>query len=69
VQAALAGVSAAVVGILAAALYDPIWTSAIFGSEDLALALVSFGLLQVWRLPPWLVVLVAAGGGQLLAYV
>jgi len=68
VQAALAGVGAAVVGILAGALYDPVWTSAIFGAEDLALALVSFGLLQVWRLPPWLVVLFAAGGGQLLAY-
>lgn len=68
VQAALAGVGAAVVGILAAALYDPVWTSAIFGAEDLALALVSFGLLHVWRIPPWLVVLFAAGGGQLLSY-
>ena len=67
VQAVLAGVGAAVVGILGAALYDPVWTSAIFGPKDLALALVAFALLQVWRLPPWLVVVVAAVGGQFLA--
>jgi chromate transporter len=63
VQAALAGVNAAVVGILLAALYDPVITSAIRGPADVALALVAFGLLQLWRLPPWLVVLLSALAG------
>lgn len=60
VQAALAGVNAAVVGLLLAALYDPVWTSAIFGARDFALALIALVALMVWKLPPWLVVL--AGG-------
>ncbi|MEX2447077.1 MAG: chromate efflux transporter, partial [Dehalococcoidia bacterium] len=68
-QAALRGVNAAVVGILAAALYTPVWTSAIFEPQDFALGLVAFGLLQVWRLPPWSVVLFAAAAGQALASV
>ncbi len=67
VQGGLKGIGAAVVGILAAALYDPVWTSAIFEPKDLALALVAFGLLAAWRLPPWLVVLVAAAGGEVIA--
>ena len=66
VQAALRGVNAAVVGILAAALYDPVWTSAILEPRDFALGLAAFGLLQVWRVPPWLVVAFAAAGGQVL---
>jgi len=68
-QAALRGINAAVVGILAAALYDPVWTSAILEAKDFALALAAFGLLQVWRAPPWLVVAFAAAGGQILAQV
>lgn len=56
-QAALAGVNAAVVGLLLAALYHPVWTSAIKSSTDFALALVSFAALEVWKLPPWLVVI------------
>jgi len=68
-QAALRGINAAVVGILAAALYDPVWTSAIHEAKDFALALAAFGLLQVWRAPPWLVVAFAAAGGQILALV
>lgn len=59
-QAALAGVNAAVVGLLLAALYDPVWTSAIHDLTDFALALVALTALMVWKLPPWLVVL--AGG-------
>jgi len=55
-QAALRGVNAAVVGILLAALYDPVWRSAIRGPGDVALALAAFGLLSVWRAPPWVVV-------------
>ena len=60
VQAALRGVNAAVVGILLAALYDPVWTSAIRGGGDFALALVSFLLLAFWRWPAWLVVIISA---------
>lgn len=56
-QAALSGVNAAVVGLLLAALYDPVWTSAIFDAADFALALGAFGLLAVLRLPAWFVVL------------
>lgn len=64
-QAVLRGMGAAVVGILLAALYDPVWTSAILGPRDFALAVVCFGMLAVWRVPPWAVVVVAAGGGAL----
>lgn len=66
-QAALRGINAAVVGLLLAALYDPVWTSAIKSPADFGLALVAFGLLAFWRLPPWLVVLIAAAGGALIA--
>ena len=68
-QAALRGINAAVVGLLLAALYDPVWTSAIKSHADFGLALVAFGLLTFWRLPPWLVVLMAAAGGALIASV
>ena len=67
VQSALQGVGAAVVGLLVAALYEPVWTSAILEPADFGLALVAFGLLAAWRLPAWAVVLVAAGGGELIA--
>jgi chromate transporter len=66
-QAALRGINAAVVGLLLAALYDPVWSSAIKGPADFALALVAFSLLVFWRLAPWLVVLIAAVGGAVLA--
>src|SRR5262249_19643339 len=58
-QAALRGINAAVVGILLAALYQPIWTSAIHAPVDVALALLAFGLLVIWKLPPWAVVLLS----------
>jgi chromate transporter len=67
VRAALGGVNAAVVGLLLAALYTPIWTSAIHGPADFALAIVAFLLLVLWRVPPWLVVLLGAGGATFLA--
>lgn len=67
VQAVLRGVNAAVVGILLAALYDPLWSSAILGPEDFGLALVALGLLAFWKLPPWVVVILTAAGGGLLA--
>ncbi|MDQ2653836.1 MAG: chromate efflux transporter [Chloroflexota bacterium] len=66
-RGALAGINAAVVGILLAALYTPVWTSAIVRPADFALALVCLGLLMIWRWAPWQVVIVAALGGQLLA--
>ena len=65
-QAALRGVNAAVVGLLLAALYDPIWTSTILRPADFALALAAFGLLQLWKVPPWLVVVLTALGGALV---
>jgi len=63
VQSAMAGVNAAVVGILLAALYDPVWTSAIRGRADFAVALAAFGLLVVAHLSPLLVVVLAAAAG------
>ncbi len=67
VRRALMGVNAAVVGLLLAALYDPVWTSAIRAPEDFALAVGAFALLAFWRAPPWAVVALAAGAGALLA--
>lgn len=59
-QAALRGINAAVVGLLLAALYDPIWTSAVLGPEDFAIAIAALGLLALWKAPPWAVVVFAA---------
>jgi chromate transporter len=56
VRGGLAGVNAAVVGVLGAALYSPIWTTAIFTGRDLAIAVVAFTLLERWRTPPILIV-------------
>jgi chromate transporter len=68
-QAALRGINAAVVGLLLAALYDPVWSSAVKGAADFGLALVAFGLLMFWRSPPWLVVLISAAGGAIIGLV
>ena len=65
-QAALAGVNAAVVGLLLAALYDPVWTSAIRQASDFGLALIALVALLFWKLPPWLVVVGGAAAGWLL---
>lgn len=67
VRSMLAGVNASVVGLLLAALYQPVWTSAIRMPYDLALALVSFLLLVVWRVSPWIIVVLAMLGGALLS--
>jgi chromate transporter len=67
VQRAMAGTNAAVVGVLGAALYDPLWTSAIQSRADVGLALAAFGLLVVARLSPLWVVGLAAVAGWLLA--
>ncbi len=66
-QAALRGINAAVVGLLLAALYQPVWTSAILGPADFGLALAAFGLLQLWKVPPWLVVVLTALAGTVVA--
>lgn len=65
-QAALAGVNAAVVGLLLAALYRPVWTSAIFSGYDVALAVLALVALMAWKLPPWLVVIGCGMLGGLL---
>ncbi len=67
-RAAMRGVNAAVVGLLLAALYTPVWTSAIGNAADFALAAAAFLLLFMWQMPPWLVVvLCGAAGGALSA--
>jgi len=66
VQNALLGVNAAVVGLLLAALYDPVWTSAILSPVDFGLALAAFTLLVFWKTPAWLVVILTALGGWVL---
>ena len=62
-QAALIGVNAAVVGLLLAALYNPVWTSAILTPGDFLLAVLALVALMRWKLPPWLVVLGCGLGG------
>ena len=66
-QATMRGTNAAVVGILGAALYHPVWTSAILSPHDFALALFGFILLTVWKAPPWVVVILLGAGGAGLA--
>ncbi len=62
-QAAMRGVNAAVVGLLGAALYTPVWTGSVHQPADFALALLGFVLLVIWRAPPLLVVALGAAGG------
>jgi chromate transporter len=66
-QSALKGINAAVIGLLLTALYKPVWTSAIYSPADFGLGLVAFGLLLFWKCPPWLVVVLTAIGGELIA--
>lgn len=65
-QSALKGINAAVVGLLLTALYKPVWISAIISPADFGLGLMAFGLLMFWKLPPWLVVVLTAFGGEVL---
>ena len=62
-QAMMRGVNAAVVGILGAALYNPVWTSTVQGPRDFAIALVGYVLLVAWRAPPLVVVAFSAVAG------
>ena len=65
IQASLRGANATVVGVLLAALYNPVWISGITGGRTAAIALAAFAALQVWKAPPWAVVIAAAGLGQM----
>lgn len=66
IRQSILGINAAVVGILLAALYHPVWTSAIFSAKDFALASVGFLLLEFWKVPSWAVVLVTVGASFLI---
>jgi chromate transporter len=65
-QAMMRGVNAAVVGLLGAALYNPVWTSSVKAPGDFGIALVGFVLLMAWRAPPLLVVVISALSGMAL---
>ena len=69
VQSALRGINAAVVGLLLAALYKPVWTSAIFGPADFAIGVLAFLLLAFWAVPPWLVVISGAAAATFVSIV
>lgn len=68
-QAALVGINAAVVGLLLAALYQPVWTNAILQPQDFGLALLALVALMFWKLPPWLVVIASGVAGWVLSIV
>lgn len=68
VQSALRGVNAAVVGVLLAALYRPVWVSAIHAPADFAIAIAAFLLLALWAAPPWLVVVLGALVATMVAW-
>ena len=68
-RAALAGINAAVVGVLGAALYNPIWLSAVGNGRDVAIALVGFLLLERWRVPPLAIVVFCVGAALIAAAV
>ncbi|MFD0048071.1 chromate transporter [Actinomycetes bacterium NPDC127524] len=67
IKGALMGVNAAVVGILIAAFYQPIWLSSILAPIDFAFAAILFSMLVYWKLPPWIIVVTGAAGGALMA--
>jgi chromate transporter len=68
-QSALRGINAAVVGLLLAALYRPVWSSAIGNAADFSLAVACLALLALWRTPPWVVVVFGAVAGAAIAAV
>ncbi|RKG30206.1 chromate efflux transporter [Acinetobacter guerrae] len=68
-RAALYSINAAVVGILLAALYQPIWTSSIYKSQNFCMALIALIALMFWKLPPWFVVLAGGILGGLITYI
>ena len=68
-RSAMAGANAAVVGILGAALYAPVFVGSVGNMRDFALALICLVALLAWRAPPWLVVVLGALGGAALAVI
>ena len=64
---AMQGINAVVVGLLLSALYNPVWTNAIYNVIDFSVALGAFLLLNFWKWPSWLVVLIGAGIGQVIS--
>lgn len=66
IRAALSGINAAVVGLLLAALYNPVWTNAIHSPQDFGLALLGLVALIFWKLPPWLVVVCSGVVGMII---
>ena len=69
IKGAIMGVNAAVVGILMSAFYNPIWTSSILAPIDFAFASILFSMLVFWKLPPWVIVVTGAFGGQLISFI
>jgi chromate transporter len=67
-QAMMRGVNAAVVGLLGAALYNPVWTTTVHSPRDLGVALVGFVLLTAWRAPPLVVVAFSAAAGTVMSF-
>ncbi|MGX9931049.1 chromate efflux transporter [Virgibacillus salarius] len=65
-QGVLMGVNASVVGILLAAFYDPVIKSSIFNPADFALGIILFSLLNIWKVPAWLIVIIGVIGGYVL---
>jgi chromate transporter len=68
-QAIVHGVNASVVGLLGAALYNPVWTGAVRAPSDVALVVVGFLALALWRLPPWTVIVFLAATGALFTVI
>lgn len=68
IKGAIMGVNAAVVGILIAAFYTPIWTSSILAPIDFIFAAILFSMLTYWKFPPWIIVVSGALGGTLLTF-
>jgi chromate transporter len=68
-RSVLKGVNAAVVGLLLAALYNPVWTAAIHAPADFALVIIAFLMLAMWAVPPWLVVILGALGATAVAVI
>ncbi len=69
VRNALMGINAVVVGLLMAVFYNTVWTGGILSTKDFILGLVAFGLLHLWKTPPWLVVMITAIGSAVLVIV
>lgn len=65
-QMALAGINATVVGLLLAALWNPLWTSSVHGAADVIVVAVACAALMKLRLPPWVAVLGCASAGWVL---